>query len=64
MREEAGRLAAQRAFFAAATGQAQPTAAPKAEASRVPPQAVNRIAETADAPPKILRPGSILDIRV
>jgi len=63
-REEAGRLAAQRAFFAAATGRAQPAAAPAAETPRVPPPTVNRVAEVADPPQKILRPGSILDIRV
>lgn len=67
-RDEAGRLAAQRAFFAAVSGQAQaPTAA--AAPVQAAPQAtaqVNRIAEAAptEAPQRIPRPGSILDIRV
>jgi hypothetical protein len=65
-RDEAGRLAAQRAFFAAVSGQAQ---APTAAAAPAAPQAaaqVNRIAEAAptEAPQRIPRPGSILDIRV
>jgi len=63
-REEAGRLAAQRAFFAAAMGQAQ---APAAAAPAAPqaPVAVNRVADApAEAPQKVLRPGSLLDIRV
>jgi hypothetical protein len=63
-RDEAGRLAAQRAFFAAVSAQA-----PAAAAAPVAPQApaqVNRIAQTApsEAPQRIPRPGSILDIRV
>jgi len=64
-REEPGKLAAQRAFFAAAMGQVQ---APAAAAAPVAPQApaqVNRVAEApAEAPQKVLRPGSLLDIRV
>lgn len=63
-RDDAGKLAAQRAFFAA-IGQAQ---APAAAAAPAAPQAaaqVNRIAEAApSAPQRIARPGSILDIRV
>lgn len=67
-RDEAGRLAAQRAFFAAVAGQTQAPTAAAAPAQAAPPAAaqVNRIAETAptDAPQRIPRPGSILDIRV
>ena len=65
-RDEAGRLAAQRAFFAAVSGQAQaPTVAAAPAAPQAPGQ-VNRIAEAApaEAPQRIPRPGSILDIRV
>lgn len=66
-RDDPARLAAQRAFFQAAMGQAQapvqtaaPTAAPQ------PAQTVNRVADVSpsEAPQKILRPGSLLDIRV
>ncbi len=62
--DEAGRLAAQRAFFAAVSGQA-----PAAATAPAAPQAsaqVNRIAEVApaEAAPRMARPGSILDIRV
>ena len=65
-RDETARLAAQRAFFAAVSGQAQ---APTAAAAPAAPQAaaqVNRVAEAApaEAPQRIARPGSILDIRV
>lgn len=66
--EDSARLAAQRAFFSAAMGQAQTTAAPRAAAAAPPvaqPAQVNRIDATAsEAPQKILRPGSLLDIRV
>lgn len=58
------RAQAARAFFNAAMGQAQATAAPTAPAPQ--PQTVSRVAQTsaAEAPQKILRPGSLLDIRV
>ena len=80
-----GRSAAQRAFFAAALGQAPPRAqvqAPQtptppqttAPATRVTPQAAppavqaTRVQTTeipqGEAPTRILRPGSIIDIRV
>lgn len=63
-RNDAAHLAAQRAFFQAAMGQAQATAAPAAPIEA--PQQVNRVAQASasDAPQKILRPGSLLDIRV
>jgi len=68
-RDDAGRLAAQRAFFQAVTGQAQtqaPTASAAPATAPEAPQSVNRVAQAnpAEAPQKILRPGSILDIRV
>ena len=64
-RDDAGRAAAQRAFFNAAMGQAQATQAPAASTVAAP-QTVNRVDQTsaAEAPQKILRPGSLLDIRV
>lgn len=72
-RDESGKLAAQRAFFAAiqAQGVAAPraAAAPAAAAAPQPqpaPAPVQRMAaaQPAEAPQKILRPGSLLDIRV
>lgn len=66
---DAGRLAAQKAFFAIAAGQA-PAAAQSVKAAaptapaRAAPQ-VNRIASApAEAPTRVLRPGSLLDIKV
>jgi len=77
-----GRSAAQRAFFAAALGQAAPKAQVQAPSSpttapstaRVTPQAAppavhaTRVQTTeipqGEAPTRILRPGSIIDIRV
>lgn len=64
-RPDAARLAAQRAFFAAAlnpptgpTAAAQtPAAAPAIRAERIPDPA-------APPPAKVLRPGSLLDIKV
>jgi hypothetical protein len=63
------KLAAQRAFFQAALGRtgapqaAAPAAAPTASAA---PQPIQRTAATApaEATQKILRPGSLIDIRV
>lgn len=65
-RDDAGRASAQRAFFQAVMGQTQ-AAAPAAPAvAAEPPQTVNRLTQVSptDAPQKILRPGSLLDIRV
>lgn len=72
-RPDAGRMAAQKAFFEAALGKAQPPAAAavsaaapqvQAQAASQPPP-VQRAAALPDEPPKkILRPGSLLDIRV
>lgn len=57
------RTAAQRAFFEAALGKAsaaQPAAAPERPAPAPAPAA----AAASEPPKKILRPGSLLDIRV
>ncbi len=60
------KLAAQRAFFAAALGQAQaPAAATPQPQPQARPASVARIPDPAAEPPqRILRPGSLLDIRV
>ncbi|MDP3173536.1 MAG: hypothetical protein Q8M88_03775, partial [Phenylobacterium sp.] len=58
--------AAQRAFFEAALGRAPaPNPVVAAQAQAVAPAAVQRIPDPeAPAPTRILRPGSLLDIRV
>ena len=77
---DGARQAAQRAFFDAAMGRANGTAAPAAAAApavttqtsafaatlrQAPVQQVQRRPDpTAEAPVKILRPGSLLDIRI
>ena len=62
---DAGRLSAQKAFFAMAMGQGQPAAVAAEPAAAPVPAPVNRIASApAGAPAKILRPGSMLDMRV
>ncbi len=71
---DAARAAAQKAFFAAAMGKAAAPAAPLATAAPraaffAPNPAPIQRAEirpdpSAEAPAKILRPGSLLDIRV
>jgi hypothetical protein len=54
------RLTGQSALFALARGKPAETTQPA-----VQPASVNRIAETAaEKPEKILRPGSLLDIRI
>jgi len=63
-----GRLSAQQAFFALA-GLARPTAAPTAPQAASPaPATVASVASPAatasEAAQKILRPGSLIDIRV
>jgi len=65
------RLAAQKAFFDMALGKAAGTSAPTASAAlaaqtpQAQPQIVSRTPDSnAPAPTKILRPGSLLDIRV
>lgn len=59
------KLAAQRAFFAAALGQAQPAAAAQAAPAAPTAAPLMRTPDPAAEPPaKILRPGSLLDIRV
>ena len=71
---DAARAAAQKAFFAAALGQPAAPAAPQATVAprasffaRAPapiPRAEIRPDPSAEAPAKLLRPGSLLDIRV
>lgn len=66
-RTDASRTAAQRAFFDAAFGKA--STASQAAAQPQPPAVhvthVHRIPDPSSEPPqKILRPGSLLDIRV
>lgn len=67
-RPDAGRLTAQKAFFQAALGKAEPAAAPAALAApqaRAEAQpATPATAAPQEPPKKILRPGSLLDIRV
>lgn len=64
--QDGGKLAAQRAFFNAALGQAQPSApAAGAPAASAAPATAHRMAAApADQGQKILRPGSLLDIRI
>ena len=65
---DAARLAAQRAFFHQAMGRpaAAATPAPIAAQAPTPPVRTVELRPTANAEPptKILRPGSLLDIRV
>jgi hypothetical protein len=71
---DAARMAAQKAFFAAAMGQSAAPAAPQATAAprasffapaAAPPQRAEiRPDPSAEVPAKPLRPGSLLDIRV
>lgn len=63
---DSAKLAAQRAFFQAALGQAAPAAAPQkiSEPSAARVSAAKMPDPTAEKPQKILRPGSLLDIRV
>jgi hypothetical protein len=72
---DAARTAAQKAFFDAAMGRSGAPAAPSAptatsasQASAFAPAAFQRVEirpqPQAEAPAKILRPGSLLDIRV
>ena len=65
---DAARLAAQRAFFQQAMGRPAATTALApaiVQASTLPVRTVElRSSPNAEAPAKILRPGSLLDIRV
>ncbi len=65
-RADTGRLAAQKAFFQMATASAQaPVSAAPAQAPAAAPTRVQRMPDpAAEAPAKVLRPGSLLDIRV
>jgi hypothetical protein len=65
----AARAAAQKAFFDAAMGRAAAPAAPQAQAFTAPTAPVQRAelrpaTAPAEPPAKLLRPGSLLDIRV
>lgn len=62
-----GRSAAQKAFFAAAMGRAGALAAPVPAAAPVTPPVQRPLQASAlpeEAPKKVLRPGSLVDIRV
>jgi hypothetical protein len=65
---DAARQAAQKAFFAAAMGRSGAPAAPQAAAVFTPAAPIQRAEvrpdPAAEAPAKLLRPGSLLDIRV
>lgn len=66
---DSGKLAAQRAFFdtlSQARGQAQAASSTTTTAQPTTPAATQRTAPAAsgEAPSKILRPGSLFDIRV
>jgi hypothetical protein len=61
---DAAKLAAAKAFFAAAMGQpSAPAVTPEPSAPRTTAP-VRSQAASSEAPQKILRPGSLLDIRV
>ncbi len=68
-RQDAGKAAAQRAFFEA-LGKAQGAAAPAAPTAPAAPVQTAQVMRAAPAaapseqPQKMLRPGSLLDIRV
>ena len=65
---DAARLAAQKAFFQQAMGRPAAAAAPTPAAVQAPLPTVRTVqlqpSASAEAPAKILRPGSLLDIRV
>jgi hypothetical protein len=65
---DAARLAAQRAFFQQAMGRPGAAATVAPAAAQAPVQTVRTVelrpAANAEPPAKILRPGSLLDIRV
>ncbi|WP_293898172.1 hypothetical protein [Phenylobacterium sp.] len=66
--QDAAKLAAQRAFFAMVSGQAQPAAVAQAAAPQAAAPAVRAVmraaVQPAEPPQKIMRPGSLFDIRV
>jgi hypothetical protein len=62
---DAARAAAQRAFFDAAMGRAPAAASSQITTAPAVPQRVEpRPSAAAEAPTRILRPGSLLDIRI
>jgi hypothetical protein len=62
--QDAAKLAAQKAFFAIVSGQAQPAAAATVGQPTVATPVVRSVAPSAETPQKIPRPGSLFDIRV
>jgi hypothetical protein len=62
--QDAAKLAAQKAFFAMVSGQAQPAAAVSAAQPTVAAPVIRSVAPSAEAHQKIPRPGSLFDIRV
>ena len=62
--EGSAKLSAQRAFFAAAMGQAQAPAVAPRPAAAAAAAPVTNTAGSPEAPQRILRPGSLIDIRV
>lgn len=63
-RADAGRAAAQKAFFQAALARPEPAAAPQAAAAAPAPQVRATAASPEEPAKKIPRPGTYLDIRV
>jgi hypothetical protein len=63
-RADAGKLAAQKAFFEAALGKAPAAPAPNATPPVSPQVQASAPPAPGEAPAKILRPGSLLDIRI
>lgn len=62
--QDAAKLAAAKAFFAAALGPPAATATAAPVATMAPPTTVRAAAPSTDAPQKVARPGSLFDIRV
>lgn len=63
-RPDAGRTAAQKAFFDLAMGKAAPPQAAAIPASAPTPAPQRTVAASGEAPARIMRPGSLLDIRI
>jgi len=62
---DAARVAAQKAFFEMAMGRTPAPAAARAAPDAAAPARIHRIPDpAAPAPQKLLRPGSLLDIKV
>jgi hypothetical protein len=61
---DVGKMAAQRAFFAALTGKTEAAAQSAAAPTTAPSLTPTLRTAPADPPERILRPGSLIDIRV